>query len=328
MAKVIVPKNHVLNHSSAYSSTISTAKVTINANIAPEFIYDSGEIIVNKSINYTPTSGIISITSNVSYRINLFDSISEDDKEVRFIKLTLKSFPAYIDNRNGTNLVSLLGNINIYKKSSSTSADCTIPLSWNSAGSLSVNGTYWLTFDTSTKKYSVAYPVSDEPLLISKAIVPKKDNWMNLSNIIDYSPSIGTEMTISTGDGCNQPYIGRTIRINNETSSNVTISSNTIYALTINTDDKILCIFDISLGKFIGRSYTSGLTKPSNTLLLFQIYINNNSTPVHSINVSIPPYISGNVPIPNYISSETLYIDVKNNKTITSAELSKAIDAF
>lgn len=328
MAKVIVPKNHVSKHSSAYSRTISTANVTINADIAPESIYDSGKIIINKSINYTPTSDTIHITSNVSYRINLFDSLSEDGKEVRFIKLTLTSFPIYVDNRNGTNLVPLRGNINIYKKSSSTSADCTIPLSWNSAGSLSANGTYWLTFDTSTKKYSVAREPSTEPLLISKAIVPKKDNWMDLSNIIDYSPSIKTEMTISTGVGCNQPYIGRTIRINNETSSNVTISSNTIYNLTINTDDKILCIYSISLGKFIGRSYTSGSTKPTDASLIFKIYINNNSNAVHSINVSIPPYISGTVPTIHTISSKTLYIDVKNNKTITSTELSKAIDTF
>lgn len=328
MSKVIVPKNYVSSDTISYSSTISTALVNLNVDIYPTFMYEDGIIIVNRIINYTPTPGIIYATSNVNYRINLFDDTSEDDKEVRFIKLTLSGFPVYHDNRSGTNLLAFSGSINIYKKSSSTSADCTIPLSWNSAGSLSVNGTYWLTFDTSTKKYSVAYPVSDEPLLVSKAIVPKKDNWMNLSNIIDYSPPIGTEMIISTGDGCNQPYIGRTIRIISETSSNVTISSNTIYNLTINTDDKILCIYGISLGKFIGRSYTSGSMKPSNNLLIFKIYINDNSTAVHSINVSIPPYISGNVPIPNYISSETLYIDVKNNKTITSAELSKAIDAF
>jgi hypothetical protein len=194
----------------------------------------------------------------------------------------------------------------------------------------SVNGTYWLTFNTSTKKYDVtkvsgiASP-STEPSLIYKAIVPQKDDWMNLNTSTQYSPAISTSMTINTGDYCNQPYIGRSINIYNMPSSTTTISSNTTYSLRIYTEDKILVITEISLGKFIGPTST-GSTAAISPKLTFKIFINSNSTAVYTKTITINATAAGSVPITHYIGVPSLYIDVENNKQLDS--LYKAIDAF
>lgn len=330
MGKIIVPKNHILSGTTNHTDTISSTSATLNAEIAPEFIYEEGDVIVHRTIKYTAQTNIISTTSGINYRVNLIDSRSEDNKEVRFIKLTLTGFPLYQDNRTGSNLLSMSVSIKIYKKSSSSSYDCNITKMFPAMSNTSVNGTYWLTFNPSTKKYDVtkvsgiASP-STEPPLIYKAIVPQKDDWMNLNTSTQYSPAISTSMTINTGDYCNQPYIGRSINIYNMPSSTTTISSNTTYSLRIYTEDKILVITDISLGKFIGPTST-GSTAAISPKLTFKIFINSNSTAVYTKRITIKPTAAGNVPITHTIGVTSLYINVENNKTLDS--LYKAIDAF
>lgn len=323
MGKIIVPKNEVLSSGSAYGSTISTTSVTINANISPEFIYADGSIIVQKSITYSPSGTILKTTSNVYYRINLFDSASEDNKELRFIRLTLNNFPVYQDNRTNLTSTLLATNIKIYKKSNSSTYDCQINLSQETAyATLDVNGTYWLTFNPSTKKYTIS---TTEPELIYKAIVPKMDNWMD-STVTPYSPPISTSMTLDLGDMCNQPYIGRVININNIPTSPTSITTSTTYKLTINTADKFLLINTINLGKFIGPQ--SSLSNPPTVTLTFKIFVNSNSTPVHTQSIQIKGYTTGTVGIYHAIGASSIYIDVMNNKTITSDDLYKAIDIF
>lgn len=326
MSKVIVPKNHISVSTTNHSTTISTVRATINANIYPTFVYEDGNIIIDRTIQYTQTPATIYATSDINYRINLYNT-SEVIKEVRFIKLTLTDFPIYRDNRTGTNLSALSVKITIYKKSNYINSDCTITLLPDDSGVLNVNGVYWLTFDTSTKKYSVTDTPSIEPLLIYKAIVPNKDNWMDFDNITQYSPTIETQMTVDIEEWCNQPYIGRIIRIQNYSSSDISILSNTTYNLTINTKDKILGINHIELGNFIGKAHLSNAL-PTDSKLTFNIFINNNSTAVYSTVFTIPGYVTGTTPIIKYIIVDNLYIDVKNNKTITEDKLSKAIDIF
>lgn len=319
MGKIIVPKNYVLDNTSEYNNAISTTSATINANIYPDFIYKDGDIIVDKTITYTPTTGLINTITDVEYRVNLFNVNAEDNKEVRFIKLTLSNFPTYKD--TSTSGVTLKFSCDICKKSGN-SADCTISKSFsNNLKTGNINGTYWLTFNPSTKKYSVS---TTEPTLIYKAIVPQKDNWMDLDTVTQYAPVIGPAMTLNLGDSCNQPYIGRVISIYNE-SSVTSITGNTTYKLTINTADKILIINSILLGRFIGSQ--SSLSNPPTSTLTFKIFINSNSTPVHTKTMQIKGYTSGTSPIYHSIGiNDILYIDVINNKTITS-DL-KAIDAW
>lgn len=332
MGKIIVPKNHITTGTTNHTSTISTTSAILNANIAPEFLYIDDGVIIDRTIKYTAQSNILSTTGGINYRVNLFDSTSTDNKEVRFIKLTLTGFPSYMDNRTGSNLVSLSVSIKIYKKPSTSDSnyDCNITKIFPAMSNTSVNGTYWLTFNTSTKKYDVtkvsgiASP-STEPSLIYKAIVPQQDDWMNLNTSTQYSPAISTSMSINTGDFCNQPYIGRSINIYNMPSSATTISTNTTYNLRIYTEDKILVITDISLGKFIGPMSTDS-TAAISPKLTFKIFINSNSTAVYTKTITISATAVGKVPITHTIGVTSLYIDVENNKQLDS--LYKAIDAF
>ena len=324
MGRIIVPKNHILSPSTSYySKTISSnSDVDLYADIYPDFIYsDDHMIIVDKTIKYSGDTGIlISTTTDVKYDIYLFNDAAEDNKEVRFIKLTLSDFPTYKDTRT-SGVTELKFSCDICKKYGN-SADYTISKSFS--GNLktgNINGTYWLTFNPSTKKYSVS---TTEPTLIYKAIVPQKDDWMD-DTVTQYAPTINNAMTIKiedTGNKCNQPYIGRVISIYNEPTSATSITGNTTYKLTINTADKILIINSILLGRFIG-SQTITTAK-----LTFKIFINSNSTSVYTNDIQITGYTPGTVPKYHNISAESLYIDVMNNKTITSDDLYKAIDAF
>lgn len=331
MGKIIVPKNHILSGTTSHRTAISSSTVTLNAEIAPEFIYEEHYVIVHRTINYTPTTGLLNTTSNVSYRVNLFDSISEDNKEVRFIKLTLTNFPIYIDNRTpptgSIRPVVLTANINIHKKYNS-SADCTITKRFASLyGQCGINGTYWLVFDPSTKKYVYYSAIDgDEPLLASKAIVPNRDNWLEASTVVTrYAPPISTSMSINTGEFYNQPYIGRRISINNVPDVATTITSRRTYNLNITTNDKILIINSIYLGNFLGPVAT-GSTAPSSFDVIFNIFINGKSTAVYTKTTKVKGVAAGSVPFAFSLGTNTLYIDVENNKIISS--LDKAIDSF
>lgn len=330
MGKIIVPKNHIYTSNKInHFDTITSNTAELNANIDPKSIYTDGYIVVERQIDYSLLTNVsLNTTSSVNYRVNLFSSSSDNNKEVRFIKLTLSNFPTYKDNRTkpttGLVLTTLTANIKIYKKSSSSSYDCTFTKYFTAVNnSCDLNDTYWLTFDPSNEKYTVS---TSEPVLISKAIVPDKDNWMPLStDVTKYTPEIYEWMHINTGEFCNQPYIGRMISIEKETSSIKKLMFNTTYNLSITTKDKILGISTISLGKFVGASY-SGSYIPANTKLTFNIFVNNNSNAAYSNIIELPSYKTTDTPTPQYIYDTNVYIDVINNKTISS--LLKAIDAF
>lgn len=297
MAKVIVPKNHVVSTGMSAAVT-GTSILSSTTNISSQIFMEDGYLGLNYSINYNSASTTHSManTSTIVRNITIKNSV---DFGCRFVILNISGLPTYA-NTGSTTLnirlrLTLSSGTNITLKTIAISAGGT-----NSGLNMGLNGAYYVDLVNNT----VYTGICD---IVHKAITPSSSIWLEPAFTKTFT---STATNVSFDIDSPYPYLINSYNIYFNVSG--TTTSNTLL-ITVNNLTENNRYLKLNVGGLLSVNNTTTLTKVVSTRLKI------GTTTLTLASTTISAGLSGGFPMGTY------YIDLINKTVISEENITKAI---
>lgn len=294
MDKVIIPKNVLIDYT---VTTINYSNVDINC--IPQWTYEDGYLGYQFILDYVGDISLQTASTNVYINITLFDSQVKSSSFIypKYLIITLQNFPKFIKNTSNSSSTLIPCVYVRFKKFASDSTYTTLSFKNLSTTATSIDATYYLIYNSNeANKYS---DYTSIPLELSKAVVPK--NWMS-DEQLTYQVTPKSTLSITTGDLCPQPYLGRQLTISG-TLDTVFYGNISLY---ITTKDRFLDLY-VEFPSIGNDSMYLAIRK-------CDIYVNNSL--VLSKSISLQPSFIGGIILSGFIDTKMSEI-IDSSKAIT-----------
>lgn len=296
MAKVIVPKNHVL--STGMSSAVTGTRILgSTTDISSQIFMEDGYLGLEYSLNYGSgnTSYSIANTSSLYRNITIKNS---QDFGCNFVILNVSGLPIYKNTGTAVLYIRLIltlssGNKIILKEIS-------IPVG-SSTTSTSLNGTYYVDLVNNTASTDICD-------IVHKAITPSSNIWMEPCFTKTFTT---TSTDVSFDIDSPYPYLINTYELAFNTTG--TTTNNTLL-ITVNNLTENNRYLKLTVGGSLSVSNTSTTSSKS---VYTKLKIGTTTLTLGS--TSIAAGMTGGFPMGTY------YIDLINKIVISDANIKKAI---